>query len=235
MLYGSDKKRLHNLIGRGAVYELQRQKNVLDLGWLALYCADGLARTEFPGPTEPPAVGHSRSRTQISVPRGQQRSQADLVAKLCRYDQPAYKIRTAAIDRIRRHHAQVTSDFSPAGGPSVRSADGRRTPDLPVHGVRAGQWHVRDHNRIGRPLRLPLRRSALTSLDNGRHTASVAWTLTDDSAYQAGTYSATVTFHDFGDVSASFGRDDRMNERLILLPLLNRRPAVSLAPERTRE
>jgi hypothetical protein len=108
-----------------------------------------------------------------------------------------YYVRTVASGSVT---AQVTSDFSPAGGPSVA------TP--PTAGDKLTyNCAMNQPGKNGSVTNCTANMQALTtsatnvatfgpdarSISAG-NTGSVNWTLSNDPAYKAGSYSATVTF-----------------------------------------
>jgi len=104
-----------------------------------------------------------------------------------------YKVRTTKVGGAGSVTLEVTTDFSPAGGPSVGTPP--TAGDALSYTCTAG---------YGTACSGPLNSSTsaatnvITFATNAHSAAagnagSVAWTLTDDPTYQTGAYSATVT------------------------------------------
>lgn len=106
-----------------------------------------------------------------------------------------YKIRTTAVSGNGNIQLQVTTDFSPANGPSVASpptaADKLNytctvsTPGTACSGTLASSTTAQ---------------TSVSTFGADAHSVaagnsgSVAWSLTNDPAYKAGSYTAVVTF-----------------------------------------
>jgi hypothetical protein len=106
-----------------------------------------------------------------------------------------YKVRTTKTGGTGTITLQVTSDFSPANGPSIA------TP--PTAGDAMTYTCTATAPATACSGSLTSSTSAATSVAtfgtnahsaNAGNTGSVAWSLTDDPTYQTGAYSATVTF-----------------------------------------
>jgi hypothetical protein len=106
-----------------------------------------------------------------------------------------YKIRTTKTGGTGSITLEVTSDFSPAGGPSVA------TP--PTSGDALSYTCTVAAPGTACTGTITSSTSAATSVAtfganahsaNAGNTGSVAWSLTDDPTYQTGAYSATVTY-----------------------------------------
>jgi hypothetical protein len=106
-----------------------------------------------------------------------------------------YKIRTAGGSGTGSITAKVTTDFSPANGPSVGSPptagdalDYTCTVSAPgtacTGSVTASTASATSVATFG----------ANANSTSAGNTASTAWTLTNDPAYKVGTYTATVTY-----------------------------------------
>jgi hypothetical protein len=108
----------------------------------------------------------------------------------------SYKIRTTKVGGTGAITAQVTTDFSPAGGPSVASP--------PTAGDTLGYTCTVAGAGTGCAGSITASTGSATSVatfGTDAHSAaagtagnSVAWTLVNDPVYQTGSYSATVTF-----------------------------------------
>jgi hypothetical protein len=106
-----------------------------------------------------------------------------------------YKIRTTSSTGSGTITLKVTSDFSPAGGPSVLSPPTAGdtltytcTLTSPGTGCSGSQTaSTTSSTSVGTF-------GAGAKSASGGNTGSVAWTLTNDPSYTTGTYSATVTF-----------------------------------------
>ena len=107
----------------------------------------------------------------------------------------SYKIRTTKTGGSGTVTLEVTSDFSPANGPSVA------TP--PTAGDALTYTCTVSAPGTGCTGSLTSSTAASTSVAtfgtnahsaSAGNTSSVAWSLTDDPTYQTGAYSATVTF-----------------------------------------
>ena len=107
-----------------------------------------------------------------------------------------YKIRTTKVGGTGTITVQITSDFGPAGGPSVGTPpsagdtlDYTCTAVAPATGC-AGTLTAATGSATGVASFGADARS--TALGTGGN--SVAWALTNDPQYQTGTYTATATF-----------------------------------------
>jgi hypothetical protein len=107
----------------------------------------------------------------------------------------SYKIRTSKTGGTGTITLEVTSDFSPASGPSVA------TP--PTTGDAMTYTCTVSAPGTGCTGSVTSSTAAATSVAtfgtnahsaSAGNTGSVAWSLTDDPTYQTGSYSATVTF-----------------------------------------
>jgi len=105
-----------------------------------------------------------------------------------------YKIRTGS-STTYNIGLQVTQDFNPAGGPSIAtpptSGDAltyQNTVSTPGTGV-SGTQTASTANKTG----VATFGAGANSAKAG-NSGSVAWNLTDDPQYSAGSYSATITF-----------------------------------------
>jgi hypothetical protein len=106
-----------------------------------------------------------------------------------------YKVRTTKTGGTGTITLQVTSDFSPANGPSIA------TP--PTAGDAMTYTCTTTAPATGCTGSLTSSTSSATNVAtfganahsaNAGNTGSVAWSLTDDPTYQTGAFSATVTF-----------------------------------------
>lgn len=108
-----------------------------------------------------------------------------------------YKIRTTPTSGSGNITVQVTTDFSPAGGPSVAtpptagdaltytcSASGTSSPTACASAMTASTTATTSVLTVGADAH-----SAFAG-----DTGSLAWTLTNDPKYKVGSYTATVTF-----------------------------------------
>jgi hypothetical protein len=106
-----------------------------------------------------------------------------------------YKVRTTKVAGTGTITLQVTSDFSPANGPSIATpptaGDAMTytcTTTAPATGC------------VGTVTSATASATSVATFGTNAHSAnagnagSVAWSLTDDPTYQTGAYSATVTF-----------------------------------------
>ena len=106
-----------------------------------------------------------------------------------------YKIRTSASTGTGTITLKVTSDFSPANGPSVGTPPSAgdaltytctvATPGTACSGSQTASTTA--STSVGTF-------GAGASSSNSGNTASTAWSLTNDPAYKPGSYSATVTY-----------------------------------------
>jgi len=112
-----------------------------------------------------------------------------------------YKVRTTKVGGSGTITLQVTTDFSPSGGPSVASpptGDDTLSYTCSVNGPGKGgtatacSGSQTASTSTATDVVNPF--SANARSDKGGNTGSVAWTLTNDPAYQTGSYNATVTF-----------------------------------------
>jgi hypothetical protein len=106
-----------------------------------------------------------------------------------------YKIRTAPSTGTGSITAQVTSDFSPANGPSVATPPNAGdaltyTCTVSAPGTACAGTQTASTTVATSVATFGADAHSVTA----GNSASVAWTLTNDAAYRAGTYSATVTF-----------------------------------------
>lgn len=109
-----------------------------------------------------------------------------------------YKIRTTTTTGSGTVTMQVTSDFSPAGGPSVASpptAGDKLAYNCTIVTPGSGS------NCASSVTASTTSAQTVASFGAGKNSASagtsgntINWTLTNDPAYHTGTYSATVTF-----------------------------------------
>jgi len=106
-----------------------------------------------------------------------------------------YKIRTTPSSGAGTITAQVTTDFSPTGGPSVASPPSagdalKYTCTVASPGTGCSGTQTSSTTAA----------TSLATFGADAHSAtagnsaSVAWALTNDAAYKVGSYSATVTF-----------------------------------------
>lgn len=106
-----------------------------------------------------------------------------------------YWVRTATVGGFGAINLKVTSDFSPAGGPSVasplNSADQLKYT-CTVAGPGTACTGTRNASTTGLTSVATFGADAHTTASGS--TASVNWTLANDPEYQTGTYVATITF-----------------------------------------
>lgn len=106
----------------------------------------------------------------------------------------SYKMRTTKVGGSGTITLQVTSDFSPANGPSVATPPTAGDALAYTCTVASGTACAGSINSSTGAA------TSVATFGTNAHSAaagdagSVAWTLTDDPTYQTGSYSATVTF-----------------------------------------
>ena len=106
-----------------------------------------------------------------------------------------YKIRTAPSTGTGSITAQVTTDFSPAGGPSVASPPTAGDTLTYTCTVSAPGSACSGSQTASTTVATPVATFGADAHSAAAgNSASVDWTLTNDPVYKAGTYSATVTF-----------------------------------------
>jgi hypothetical protein len=106
-----------------------------------------------------------------------------------------YKIRTSKTGGTGNIQLRVTTDFSPSGGPSVANPPTAgdtlsysctvSSPGTPCSGTQVAS------TSSSTPVATF---GANARSDRAGNSGSVAWTLTNDPAYETGSYSAVVTF-----------------------------------------
>jgi hypothetical protein len=105
-----------------------------------------------------------------------------------------YKIRTSA-SGSGAITAQVTTDFSPANGPSVATPPTAGDALTYTCTVAAPGTACSGTQTASTTAATPVASFGADNRSaNSGNAAALAWTLTNDSTYKAGTYSATVTF-----------------------------------------
>jgi hypothetical protein len=107
----------------------------------------------------------------------------------------SYKVRTTKVGGSGTITLKITTDFSPAGRPSVRTPPTAGdilayTCTLTAPGT-ACSGSQTSSTSVGTPVGTFGADAKSASSGNG---GSVAWTLTNDPQYSTGTYTATVTF-----------------------------------------
>ena len=106
-----------------------------------------------------------------------------------------YKIRTTPTTGTGSITAQVTTDFSPTGGPSVASPpSGSDTFKYTCTVASPGTACSGSQTASTSSATSVATFGAAASSSSSGNSASVNWTLPNDPAYHAGSYSATVTF-----------------------------------------
>ena len=106
-----------------------------------------------------------------------------------------YKIRTSPGSGTGAITAQVTTDFSPAGGPSVASPPTAGDALTYTCTVAAPGTACTGTQTASTTVSTPVAAfGAGAGTASAGNAASLAWILTNDAVYQPGTYSATVTF-----------------------------------------
>lgn len=165
---------------------------------LGLLLIPSLARAQFGSPT---------GTTNVSVTIGPQaglnvtNSSSPLTASSSNFNQftgstgLSYFVRTTATGGGGSITLKVTSDFSPAGGPSVASppsaGDGLMytcTVQSPGTACTGTQTSSTTSQTNVATFATDVHSAA------GGNTASVSWSLANDPKYKTGTYNATVTF-----------------------------------------
>ncbi|MEO5923211.1 MAG: hypothetical protein ABIR70_05220 [Bryobacteraceae bacterium] len=103
-----------------------------------------------------------------------------------------YSFRTATANGTGTIQVQITSDFSPAGGPSVG------TPPSPGDTLAYTCTVGTGTACSGSQTASASSQTSVATVGANAHiadaTGSVAWSLTNDPVYQTGTYNATATF-----------------------------------------
>ncbi len=106
-----------------------------------------------------------------------------------------YKIRTTKVGGTGSITSQVTTDFSPSGGPSVASPPSSGDALTYTCTVSSPGAACSSSQTSSTTASTPVATfGASASSSKPGNSGSVGWTLTNDPMYQTGPYSATVTF-----------------------------------------